>query len=196
MLEILSKEKILKNIRKGLVVPSEKPFADINLDSPIYKEEKVKKEESIIQVFLQNENAFFLSCSNKFEFLSTLQKLIEVRNWKEPVCQETALSQLLNENGIITHVNSPSKKQPFITTCHKALSKPSVLLFDYRFQFVKKILAAPILIIAMTEQQLSVYHEDKSSLQLNPLENFTKCAIHPRILQDKEVYFFFINDSL
>ncbi|MCK9481002.1 MAG: hypothetical protein M0R38_04470 [Bacteroidia bacterium] len=196
MLEIIPKEKILKSVRKGLVVPSEKPFADLDLDIPIYNKSLVKKEESIIKVFLQNENAFFQSCSNKYEFMSTLHKLIDARGWKDPVCQETLLSELLNTNGINTHVNSPTKKSPFITTCAKALSKPSVLIFDYRFQFIKKIMAAPILIIVMTEQQLSVYSEDKSFLQLNAVENYTRCAIHPRVLQDKEVYFFFINDSL
>ncbi|MCO6495864.1 MAG: hypothetical protein J5I91_09325 [Bacteroidetes bacterium] len=196
MSEIIPKEKILKNIRKGLVTPSEKQFGDLDLDSAIYKDSKVRKEESIIEVFLQNENAFFQSFSNKFEFLTTLNQLKKARGWKEPTCQDATLTELLNSNGIATHVNTPTKKNPLITTCSKALSKPSVLIFDHRFQFVKKILSAPILIIVMTENQLGIYLEDKSSLQINALENYTRSAIHPAVFQDKEVYYFFINDTL
>lgn len=196
MSEIIPKEKILKSVRKGLVVPSVQPFANLDFDTEIYNDTKVKKEESVVEVYLEKEHSYFQSCGNKYEFLLTLKKLMDVKGWKEPVCHENALSELLNDNGIKTQLNIPDEKNPLITMCVKALSKPSVFLFDNRFQLVRKILAAPTLILVLTESQMKVYYEDKSHFALNPLQNYTHCAIHPKELVNKDTYLFVINDIL
>jgi len=196
MSEIIPKEKILKNVRRGLLFPSVAPFSNLDFDSEIYNDTRVKNEESIIQTFLSNENAYFQACGNKYEFLMLFKKLMDIKGWKEPVCHETSITELLNDNGIKTQVNMPMDNSPIITTCIKALSKPSVFIFDNRFQLVRKILSAPIIVLVLTESQLKPYYKDKSYFQLNPLDNHSRMSIFPKDLINKEVYIFTLSDNI
>jgi hypothetical protein len=196
MSEIIPKERVLKSVRKGLVVPAVNPFLNLDVDTSVYNMSKLSDQEQIVSGFLSLPNAHFQACNNKFEFLLLFKKLMDAKGWKDPVCHTNALTDLFEDNGIPIQVNIPGTNNPFISTCNKLLSKPSLLVFDLRYHYMRKILAAPILVIVATESQLSSYQSDKKFFELSPLEVQTRCAINPAKLENKEVYLFLINDVL
>jgi hypothetical protein len=196
MSEIIPKERILKSVRKGLVVPSPNPFPVLDFDSPIYNEKLLNNEDSLISTFVNIPNTFFKHCSNKYDFLLSFNELSKQKAWKSIVCHSTNLTELFEDNGFQVHLNSPTANSPLVTTCNKLFNNPASLIFDMRHQYIKKILMAPVLVIVASESQIVNYQADKRFFELPVLENHSKCILSPRMLVNHETYLFLLNDLI
>lgn len=196
MSEIIPKERLLKNVRKALVSPSQRPFKNLDFDSNLYNQEAFNNPDYSLQHYVSLNNTYFKACNNKYEFLLQFIELSELNNWKEPVCHNNALVTLLEENGVEVQVNAPSVQSPLITTFNKMNSKPALMFFDLRYHYIRKILEAPVLIIVASESQIAEYQYHKKYTELNPLDNTTKCSIIVDELIKKETYLFIIKDEL
>jgi hypothetical protein len=194
MSEITSKEKIIKNIRKALVVPFKNPLNNMELEESIYNTDTLSRTETIITSFLEQEKKYFQVFNNKYEFLLALKKLMDKKKWRDFVCHTQNISDLLEENGIPFHVNSPESKSPMITTVNKLISKPSTVVFDLRYHLFRKIIVAPVLIIVAFENQIVPFSSDKKTVELTPMDNHSLCMVKTEALKEQEVYLFLIND--
>lgn len=196
MSEIIPKEKILKNVRKGLVVPSPNPFPKLELETNVFCVETPAFEGYPFEAFLSQPNTFFQACTSKFEFLHFLKKLSDQKGWKEPVCFESALTELLNDNGMKTQVGNPSENTPLLSSCHKIISYPGQFVFDTRFQLLRRIVSSPVIVLVAFTSQIKTGEAERNHLGTNALENFTKAHIDAHYLAQKESYLFLINDTI
>jgi hypothetical protein len=196
MSEIIPKEKILKNVRKGLLVPAPAPYGKIELESSVFIEDTIQNESYAIEAFLACHGTFFHACSSKFEFMMVLNKLIEEKGWKEPICFESLLTDLLNDNGIKTQVGNTNDNTPLLSTCHKIIGYPGQFVFDTRFQLLRRVLSSPILLMVAYTSQIISANSERTNQVLSPLDNFTKASIQAHHLSQKESYFFLINDTV
>lgn len=196
MSEIIPKERLLKNVRKALISPSQRPFVNLDFDSGLYNQSAFNNPNHSLQHYTKLNNTFFKACNNKYEFLLQYIELAELKAWKDPVCHNSTLVKLLEDNGVGVQVNSPTNTNPLIATFNKMNNKPSLMFFDLRYHFIRKVLEAPVLIIVASESQIADYSFDKKYTELSPLDNTTKCSIVIDELIKKETYLFIVKDEL
>jgi L-lactate dehydrogenase complex protein LldG len=97
--EITSKEKILKEIRNGLMTKLDNPYSSANTDKAVLK----PLEESIDLHFAQELSELggkFIFCENEKELTDILQLLIKEENIGPIFCKQSELQAELTEAGI------------------------------------------------------------------------------------------------
>jgi hypothetical protein len=192
MSEIIPKEKILKNVRKGLVIPVQNSFQKLDLDSPVLglfnTTDAIEKYIVDMAAF---ENVFFSACANKFEFLLQLKALMEEQNWKNFICYDSFLTDLLEDNGLIVTVNDPNSEYPLLSSCTDINISSKSCIFDHRYQDIRKILASNILILLIRESQMK---KENPVQALGPMDNIIKTDIKTKELRNKLLYVFTIRD--
>jgi hypothetical protein len=192
MSEIIPKEKILKNVRKGLVVPVQNSFQKLDLDSPIIK---LLNPQDAIEKYIVDmaayENVFFSACSNKFEFVLQLKALMEEQNWKNIICYDSFLTDLLDDNGLLVTVNDPNSETPLLSSCTDLNLSSKSCIFDHRYQDIRKILASNVLILLIRESQMK---KEMNGQALGPMDNIIKTEVKTKELRNKLLYVFTIRD--
>jgi len=192
MSEIIPKEKILKNVRKGLVTPVKNSFQKLDLDSPVLR---LLNTTDAIEKYIVDmaafENVFFSSCANKFEFVLQLKALMEELNWKDFICYDSFLTDLLEDNGLIVTVNDPNSESPLLSSCTDVNISSKSCIFDHRYQDIRKILASNILILLIRESQMK---KENPVQALGPMDNIIKTDIKTKELRNKLLYVFTIRD--
>lgn len=192
MSEIIPKEKILKNVRKGLVVPVQNSFQKLDLDSPIIRVFNTSDAiDKYIVDLTQYENVFFSACANKFEFLLQLKGLMEEKNWKNIICYDSILTDLLEDNGMVVTVTDPNADTPLLSSCSDMNVALKSCIFDHRYQDIRKILASNILILLFRESQMK---KENAGHVLGPMDNVIKTEIKTKELLNQLLYVFTIRD--
>ncbi len=102
--ESTNREKVLKKIRTALLAKTDNPYPKVPLDSGLYN----TTDEDLLLVFAEKSEAtgakFFL-IESELEFMESLVNLGEQYAWKNIVCVEDGLSNLLTECELPHHVN-------------------------------------------------------------------------------------------
>ncbi|MBL7925118.1 MAG: LUD domain-containing protein [Bacteroidia bacterium] len=94
--ESTNKEKVLKKIRASLLSKTNNPYPKLSFDSPVFRQ----TDEDPVVVFAERAEAagvrFFL-VESELEFMESLVSMGMQHRWKNILCVEEGLSNLLTE---------------------------------------------------------------------------------------------------
>jgi L-lactate dehydrogenase complex protein LldG len=96
MEESTTREKILKKIRAALLNKNADPYPQLDHSTSVYRQ----SDDDPVIVFAENFMAAggkFILCENELEFVEGLLNLAEQYRWKNVLCAEDGLSNLLTE---------------------------------------------------------------------------------------------------
>ncbi len=123
----------MKKIRAALLYKSKNQYPDIDLESKVYK----TTDESLEVRFAKNLSATggeFIFCHNRFDFLESYLKLVELKEWSNIHCWDPALKGMLNEIGAVfadEDKNLPDIKVG-ITNCEVLIARTGSVLVSSR----------------------------------------------------------------
>lgn len=124
MKESTSKEKVLKKVRNALINKLENPFKDVDFSSPLFHEQEEGPEVQFASK-LNECGGTFIYCANEGEVINNLVTLIKKEGWKNIICSDSGMSELLSQHDIVT-INDPDEFNSVsvgITNCDFLISR-------------------------------------------------------------------------
>jgi L-lactate dehydrogenase complex protein LldG len=155
--ESTTREKVLKKIRAALLSKSQNPFPKLDFESPVF----VPSDEDILVLFNDKLTAaggkFFL-IENELEFVEGMVDLGVYYKWKNIVCTEDGLSNLLTECELPHSVETIDlgTSDVSITTCEFLIAQTGSILVSTRNQSRAATLFAPVHIVLARASQLTL----------------------------------------
>ncbi|HYD21520.1 MAG TPA: LUD domain-containing protein [Flavipsychrobacter sp.] len=157
-----TREKILAKIRGAVAVaPLRMPFPEAEREQTklIFKESEFSDEESFASAFIKLGGKF-VYCYNETDLAENLFALYENNNWKEILCADAAILELLNKHELprIAAMDKGSKEaEVCITACEAVVGRTGSIIFSSR-QFMGR--TAPVyypihIIIAYSNQTVA-----------------------------------------
>lgn len=151
-----SKEKILKKVRQALIFKSKSKYANIDLESNVYKQPE--SDESLFETFAREFTSLsgqFVICDNKFDFIDKLLTLIERKKFKNLHCWDDSLQTQLKDAGIHFHdkKDQVEKMQVAVTSCEALIARTgSVMVTSGKHSRVLSVYPPVHIVIAYTSQ--------------------------------------------
>ncbi|MCF8364745.1 MAG: LUD domain-containing protein [Bacteroidales bacterium] len=99
MQETTTREKIFKQIRHALIEKTESPFADIDFDSPVFKESTDSPDLTFAQQFTKISGKFAY-CENEDDMAEKLKYIIQETLGQNVICFEETLKPVLEQHEI------------------------------------------------------------------------------------------------
>ncbi|HXS36924.1 MAG TPA: LUD domain-containing protein [Flavipsychrobacter sp.] len=130
-----SKESILNKIRTALneqAVPTPFPEVDKEQIKSVYDKDDLTIEEKFANEFIKLGGKFVF-CDNEQELIDNIQTLYESRAWKQLLCSDKRLINLLHNNKIdILQLTDPKEENAdaCITGCEALISRTGSVLFS------------------------------------------------------------------
>lgn len=149
-----SKEVILKNIRKALTESTPLPFPLSEGTHSLYHPSQKELEIQFAEEFSKLQGRFAF-CLNMAELAAQLQQLLAEKKWTAIFCNETALQQLLQDNGFTSFsTTSLADCDASITTCESLVARTGSIVLSSASQSGRTVsVYAPVHIcIAFTRQ--------------------------------------------
>ncbi|MAE07497.1 MAG: hypothetical protein CL661_01910 [Bacteroidetes bacterium] len=124
MKDSTSKEKVLKKVRNALINKLENPFKNVDFSSPLFHKQEEDPEVQFAYK-LKECNGTFIYCANNKELNDNLVALIEKEGWKNIICPDVSLSELLSQHDIdiINEVDEFNSVSVGITSCDFLISR-------------------------------------------------------------------------
>ena len=213
MQDSLTKEKILKKIRAGLIEKTPNPFPKLDTEVQLFDLQDSDRELLFAKVFTQ-QGGHFLFNQNHLDFVEDFLRLCELKKWKQFYCLEKNISGFLTDLAFDHTVTNDhlASAEVLITNCECLISRTGTLVFSSK-QAAGKILTAKskVLILLASVDQLvddikdamhliKVKYNSNYPSEVNMLSGpFTdNAAAENNIENYKEVYLFLIdiNDML
>jgi L-lactate dehydrogenase complex protein LldG len=159
--ESTTREKILKKIRASLLTKNPNPFPKLDFDSPVF----VQTDEDPVIVFaekLMDAGGKFFLIESELEFAEGIADLGIQYSWKNVLCVEDGLSNLLTECELPHHilVEDISKMDVAVTSCECAISRTGSILLSSHEQTRSVPAYAPVHIILAKASQLALDMKD------------------------------------
>lgn len=152
MLEITSKEQILKNIRKGLIQPVPNAYPLLDNESLELNLASQPNDEAFLKAYSGEDN-FFCVSDNFFDFTATIIQLQNLKQWSSIHASEQSLITALEDNGLI--MNLPDKKNTaFLTTCSSLSPESSTVFFSDLKHNLTEIENASVLLVYAKSNQI------------------------------------------
>lgn len=153
MKEATSKEKILKNIRQGLIYKTPDTFADLDIDSSVFAGSDEDFAIQFAHSFTQVAGKF-VYCATVDECIQGLQSLL--KDSQHIFCFENSIQQLL-KNAEITYQDSDTHLKDAlvgITTCEALLARTGSILISSQSSSGRRMSVFPPvhIVIAYTHQ--------------------------------------------
>ncbi len=127
-----AKENILARIRKGLgegSLPLPYPAADKQKDS-LYAKSENSKEELFAETFI-GFGGKFVFCDNVEELIRNISVLSADRDWKQLLCADPGLLNILSEKGIAGTADTvPPTAEACITMCEALIARTGSILLS------------------------------------------------------------------
>lgn len=161
MEESTTREKVLKKIRASLLSKTPNPFPKLDFDSPVFH----LSDEDPVLVFADQLTAaggkFFL-VESELEFAEGLVDLGFQYKWKNIVCIEDGLSNLLTECELPHHVTVEDIYQMdvAISTCECLIARTGSVLVSSKEQSRSVPAFAPVHIVLAKASQLALDMKD------------------------------------
>jgi L-lactate dehydrogenase complex protein LldG len=158
-----SKEKILKRVRQALIFKQKAKFANIDLDSNLYVQPP--QEELVMETFAKNLielGGQFVFCSNRFDCIDKFITLLEQRKWKQLVCREEELQNLLQDSGITFADNKTGigKMGASVTGCEALIARTGSVLVSSKRNSRDLTIYPPVHIVIAHSSQLVMELKD------------------------------------
>jgi L-lactate dehydrogenase complex protein LldG len=158
MLEVTSRESILKKIRQALIQKSPQRFPTVDMDHSVYIKSDTGQEETFALAF-KKTGGQFVFCDNETDFLEKVVILSEENNWKQFYCREKKLTAIMDQYDF--PYISDDKNFPEgiigITTCEALVSRLGSVIVSSRQGSGRKLFVVPTvhIIVAYTSQIVS-----------------------------------------
>ncbi len=210
MQDSLTKEKILKKIRAGLIEKTPNPFPKLDMETRLFEQQNIEKELVFATTFT-NQGGHFLFNQNHLDFVEDFLGLCDAKKWKQFYCIEKKISDFLTELEF-PHLNSidhaPSA-EVLITSCECLIARTGTLVFSSKQAAGKTLTAkSKVLILLANIDQLVDDIKDATHLlkvkyngsypsEVNFISGpFTDhAAAETNINNLKEVYLFLIDNN-
>jgi L-lactate dehydrogenase complex protein LldG len=210
-MEPTSKERILKNIRAALILPTNLPFPNIDSTSSVYPQPSESLDVIFAEAFTKIQGNY-IYCENEGDFLEQLSSLSEKNNWQNIYAWEFILQDFFQKNGFrrLRVGNSLEKADAGITTCECLVARTGSIFISSRKESGRQLpIFPPVHIVIAYNNQL--YYDLKEAIQFvvekynSNLPSMISIASGPSRTADiektlvlgahgpKEVYLFFID---
>lgn len=141
MEDSISKEKVLKGVRNALINRIHNPFSGTDLNKPVFPELSDEKEV----VFAENLTANggnFIYCGSREEFIETVYLVSQQNNWKNVICHENRVEEILKANNIdSTEKIENNKDLVYVTTCEAMVARHGSVILSSAQPISHKALA-------------------------------------------------------
>lgn len=161
MNESTNKEKVLKKIRASLLSKTDNPYPKLSFDSPVF----VQTDEDPVLIFADQSEAagtrFFL-IDSELDFMEAMVNLGMQYKWKQILCVEDGLSNLLTECELPHRVDPEdiSAMDVAISTCECLVARTGSILLSSR-QHSRSVPAfAPVHIVLGKASQIALDLKD------------------------------------
>jgi L-lactate dehydrogenase complex protein LldG len=155
--ESTTREKVLKKIRAALLSKSQNPFPKLDFESPVF----VPTDEDLLVLFSDKLTAaggkFFL-IENELEFVEGMVDLGVYYKWKNIICTEDGLSNLLTECALPHSLEKDDllESNVSITTCEYLVAQTGSILLSSKNQSRAAALFAPVHIVLARASRLTL----------------------------------------
>ncbi len=161
MEESTIREKVLKKIRAAILSKNANPYPKLDFDTPVY----VITDEDPIIVFsdkLTEAGGKFFLVENELEFVEGLIDLGVQYTWKNILCVEEGLSNLLTECELphLVSVDDISTMDIAVTTCECLVARTGTVIVSSKEQSRTVPAFAPIHIVLAKASQISIDLKD------------------------------------
>ncbi len=161
MEESTTREKVLKKIRASLLSKTPNPYPKLDFDSSVFQ----YTDEDPVLVFSEKltlaGGKFFL-VENELEFVEGILNLGLKYKWKNIVCIEDGLSNLLTECELphLVSVDELAIMDVVVTSCECLISRTGSLLFSSKENTRSAPAFAPIHIVFCKASQIAIDLKD------------------------------------
>jgi L-lactate dehydrogenase complex protein LldG len=161
MEESTTREKVLKKIRASLLSKTPNPYPKLDFDSSVFH----YTDEDPVLVFSEKltlaGGKFFL-VENELEFVEGILNLGLKYKWKNIVCIEDGLSNLLTECELphLVSVDELANMDVVVTSCECLISRTGSLLFSSKENTRSAPAFAPIHIVFCKASQIAIDLKD------------------------------------
>ena len=132
-MEPTSKERILKNIRKALIQPTDQPFPNLDLTASVYP----GPSESLDVIFAErftNNQGIFVYCENEKDLIDNLNTLAERNQWNNIFAWEYFLQDIFQRYQVkrLRVGNNLEKADAGITLCECLVARTGSIIVSSR----------------------------------------------------------------
>lgn len=210
MQDSLTKEKILKKIRAGLIEKTPNPFPKLDTEVRLFDMQDSERELVFAKAFTQ-QGGHFLFNQNHLDFVEDFLGLCEAKKWNQFYCLEKNISNFLTELEFQhTNINDhAATAEVLITNCECLIARTGTLVFSSK-QAAGKILTAKskVLILLANVEQLvddikdamhlikvkyNSYYPSEVNMLSGPFTD--NAALESNTENYKEVYLFLIDNN-
>lgn len=159
--ESTNREKVLKKIRTSLLTKTDNPYPKISFDSNLYH----TTDEDLLLVFAEKSEAagvrFFL-IDNELEFMEALVNLGMQYKWKNIVCVEDGMSNLLTECELPHHISLDDVTDIDVTvgTCECMIARTGSVVLSSKVQSRTAPAYTPVHIVLGKASQITLDLKD------------------------------------
>ncbi len=159
--ESTNKEKVLKKIRASLLSKTDNPYPKLSFDTPVFN----LTDEDPLLVFADNAElagAKFFLIDSELEFMEAVVNLGMQYKWKNIVCVEDGLSNLLTECELPHHATTDEigVMDVAVSTCECLIARTGSILITSKEQTRSVPAFAPVHIVLGKASQLALDLKD------------------------------------
>ena len=132
-MEPTSKERILKNIRKGLIQPTDQPFPNLDTVAPVYPAPSESLDVIFAERFTSNQG-IFIYCENEKDFIDHLNDLADSKQWNNIFAWEYFLQDIFQRHLVkrLRVGNNLEKADAGITLCEWLVARTGTVILSSR----------------------------------------------------------------
>ncbi|MBX7140151.1 MAG: lactate utilization protein [Chitinophagales bacterium] len=164
-METTSKERVLKNIRKALIHPTDVPFPNLDTTSSVYQPPGDSLDVIFAEEFTKIQGNF-IYCEHEDDFIAQLNSLSEKNNWQNIYTWEYNLQDLFQKHGFkrLRVGNVLDKADAGITSCECLVARTGSILLTSKKESGRALpIFPPVHIVIAYNNQL--YYDLKEAIQ-------------------------------
>ncbi|MCY7410851.1 MAG: LUD domain-containing protein [Chitinophagales bacterium] len=164
-MEPTSKERILKNIRKALIQPTDQPFLNVDSTASVYQAPSDTLDVIFAEEFKKIQGNF-IYCENERQFLENLSVLAQEKDWQNLYAWEYALQDLFQKQAFakLKVGKSLEKADAGITSVECLVARTGSILLSSRKESGRALSIYPPIHIAVAYNN-QLFYEMKEALQ-------------------------------
>ena len=152
------KERVLKNVRDGLVNAMKAPFEHVDMESEVYHVPPADALDIAFAEAFTKLNGKFIYCANTTELSTALLSLLKERGIRSLFCGEDFFEGMLEEYGVscFYHTDDMQRCDASLTTCEVLVARLGTIVMSSRQGSGRKgFIVPPIHIVIATSRQLT-----------------------------------------
>ena len=142
MEDSISKEKVFREVRNALINRVQNPFSSTDLNKPVFHELKDDMEVVFAEKITASD-ATFIYCGSQEEFIETVYLVSTQNNWKNVVCHENRVREILDATRIESSKETELYPGEFmyITSCEALVARSGSIILSSAQPVSRKALA-------------------------------------------------------